>query len=99
MLPLRSVGRSNFDMAMHILRTLIKKRYILMRTAVYIYTMYIYIYIYGIAIFHMCMPLFESTLLSFCKTQSKLEQKKLRWGSRERKNATEQTENMILARI
>ena len=36
---LRSVGRSNFDKGLHNLTTLIKKRHILMRTAVlYIYT-------------------------------------------------------------
>ena len=33
-LPLRSVGRSNFDKGLHNLTTLIKKRHILMRTAV-----------------------------------------------------------------
>ena len=37
MLPLRSVGRSNFDKGLHSLTTLIQKRNILMRTAVYIY--------------------------------------------------------------
>ena len=43
MLPLRSVGRSNFDKGLQNLTTLIKKkRHILMRTAV----LYIYIYIY-----------------------------------------------------
>ena len=45
LLPLRSVGRSNFDMGLHNLTTLIKKRHILMRTAVCIY-IYIYIHIY-----------------------------------------------------
>ena len=45
MLPLRSVGRSNF-VRVCILTTLIKKRHILMRTA----ALYIYIYI---VIFHM----------------------------------------------
>ena len=40
MLPLRSVGRSNFDKGLHSLATLIKKRHISMRTAVlYIYIM------------------------------------------------------------
>ena len=39
-LPLRSVGRSNFDKGLHNLTTLIQKRHILMRTAV----LYIYIY-------------------------------------------------------
>ena len=33
-LPLRSVGRSNFDKGLHNLTTLIQKRHILMRTAV-----------------------------------------------------------------
>ena len=33
-LPLRSVGRSNFDKGLHNLTTLIKKRHILMRNAV-----------------------------------------------------------------
>ena len=42
MLPLRSVGRSNFVMVCVNLTTLIQKRHILMRTAV----LYIYIYIY-----------------------------------------------------
>ena len=61
--------------------------------------MFIYIYIYSIVIFHICMSLFESTLLSFSKPQSKLDLPTLRQGSRERKNATEQIKNMILARI
>ena len=64
----------------------------------YIYTLYKLLYIY-IVIFHICMSLFESTLLSFCKPQSKLDLLTLRQGSRERKNATEQIENMTLARI
>ena len=42
LLPLRSIGRSNFDKGLHNLTTLIKKRHTLMRTAV----LYIYIYIY-----------------------------------------------------
>ena len=42
MLPLRSVGRSNFVRVCVNLTTLIQKRHILMRTAV----LYIYIYIY-----------------------------------------------------
>ena len=42
MQPLRSVGRSNFDKGRHNLTTLIKKRHILMKAAIYIYT-----YIYG----------------------------------------------------
>ena len=45
------------------------------------------------------MSLFESKLLSFCRTQSKLYLPTLRHGSRERKNATEQIKNMALARI
>ena len=43
------------------------------------------------------MSLFESTLLSFCKPQSKLDLPTLRQGSWERKNATELIENMTLA--
>ena len=43
------------------------------------------------------MSLFESTLLSFCKRQSKLDLPTLRQGSREER--TEQTKNMTLARI
>ena len=43
--------------------------------------------IFSIVIFHICMSLFESTLLSFCKPQSKLDIPTLRQGSRERKNA------------
>ena len=48
MLPLRSVGRFTFDKGLHSLSTLIKKRHILMRTAVlYVYIhMYVHIYIY-----------------------------------------------------
>ena len=34
---------------------------------------------------HICMSLFESTLLSFCKPQLKLDLPTLRQGSRERK--------------
>ena len=45
------------------------------------------------------MSLFESTLLSFCIPQSKLDLPTLRHVSRERKNATEQIKNMALARI
>ena len=41
-LPLRNVGRSNFDKGLHNLTTLIKKRHILMRTA----ELYIHTYIY-----------------------------------------------------
>ena len=44
------------------------------------------------------MPLFETTLLSFCKTHSKLDLPTLRQGRRERKNATEQIKNMKLAK-
>ena len=47
-------------------------------------------YIFSIVIFHICMTLFESTLLSFFKSQSKLDLPTLRQGSRETKNATEQ---------
>ena len=50
----------------------------------------LYVYIYSIAIFIICMSLFESTLLSFCKPQSKLDLPTLHQGSRERKNATVQ---------
>ena len=39
---------------------------------------YTYIYIYCTVIFHICMSLFESTLLSFCKPQSKLDLPTLR---------------------
>ena len=53
----------------------------------------------SIVIFHICMSLFESILLSFCKPQSKFDLPTLRQGSRERKNATEQTKNMTRARI
>ena len=45
------------------------------------------------------MSLFESTLLCFCKPQSKLNLPTLHQGSRERKNAMEQIQNMTLARI
>ena len=45
------------------------------------------------------MSVFESTLLSLCKPQSKLDLPTLRQDSRERKNATEQIKNMSLARI
>ena len=54
------------------------------------YTTYILHYIHSIVIFHICMSLFESTLLSFCKPQSNLDLPTLRQGSRERKKATEQ---------
>ena len=46
------------------------------------------IYTYSIVIFHICMSLFESTLLSYCKPQSKFDQPTLCQGSRERKNST-----------
>ena len=62
-------------------------------------TLYIYIYIFSIVIFHICMSLFESTLLSFCKPQSKFDLPTLHHGSRERKNSTEQIINVTLARI
>ena len=52
-----------------------------------------------IVIFHICMSLFESTLLCFRKPQSKLDLPTIRQGSRERKNATEQIKNMSLAKI
>ena len=42
------------------------------------------LYIHSIVIFHICMSLFESTLLSFCKPLSKLDLPTLRQGSRER---------------
>ena len=60
---------------------------------------YICIYIYSIVIFHKCISLFESTLLSFCKPQSKLDVPTLHQSSRELKNATEQIRNMTFARI
>ena len=44
-------------------------------------------YIYSIVILNICVSLFESTLLSFCKPQSKLDLLTLRQGSREGKNA------------
>ena len=50
--------------------------------------------IFRIVIFHICMSLFESTLLSLCKPQSKLDIPTLRKGSRERKSATEQRKKM-----
>ena len=56
-------------------------------------------YIYSIVIFHICMSLFESTLLSFCKPQTKLDLPTLRQGGWERMNATEQIKNKALARI
>ena len=40
--------------------------------------------IFRIEIFHICMSLFESTLMSFCKPQLKLDLLKLHQGSRER---------------
>ena len=55
--------------------------------------------IFSMVILHICMSLLESTLLSFCKPQSKLDLPTLRQGSRERKYATEQIKNMTLARI
>ena len=55
-LPLRSVGRSYFDKGLHNLTTLIKKRHILMRTAV----VYIYIYIVKVTL--------SSTLVSVTLT-------------------------------
>ena len=58
-----------------------------------------YTYICRIVIFQICMSLFESILLSFCKAQSKLDLPTLRQGSRERKNATEVIKNMTIARI
>ena len=56
-----------------------------------------HMYIYVIVIFIISMSLFESTLFSFCKLKSKLDLPTLRQGSSERKNATEQIKNMILA--
>ena len=55
--------------------------------------------IFSIAIFHICLSLFESKLLNFCKRQPKLDLPTLRQGSRERKNTTKQIKNMTLARI
>ena len=55
--------------------------------------------VFSMIIFHICMSLFQSTLLSFCKPQSKLVLPTLRQGSREKKNATEQIKNMTFVRI
>ena len=54
-------------------------------------------YVFGIVIFHICLSLFESTSLNFCKPQSKLDLPALHHGSRERKNATDQIKNMTFA--
>ena len=71
MLPLRSVGRSNFDKGRHNLTTLIQKRHILMRTAVLCNginsgqlcrknkTLYIYIYIYIYIVFYTLFVTFK----------------------------------------
>ena len=80
--------------------------YVYIHEYIYIqHIIYIYVYIafflwmstvdsiFSIVIFHICMSLFESTLLNFCKPQSKLGHATLRHGSRERKNATEQIKN------
>ena len=56
-------------------------------------------YIFSIVIFHICMSLFESTLLCFCTPHSKLDLPTLHHGSRDRKNAIEQIKYMTLARI
>ena len=46
--------------------------YIYVCVCVYTYIeRYTHAYIYSIVIFHICMSLFESTLLSFCKPQYK----------------------------
>ena len=55
--------------------------------------------IISIVIFHIFMSLFESTLLSFCKPQSKFDLPTIRQDSIEKKNAKELIENMTLARI
>ena len=55
----------------------------------------IYIFFFSIVIFHICMLLFESALLSFCIPQSKLDLPALRQGSGERKNASEQIKNSM----
>ena len=60
MLRLRGAGRSNFDKGLHNLSTLIKKRHILMRTAVlYIYT-------------HIAKLLYELRSRVVCYTKIKL---------------------------
>ena len=48
-----------------------------------------------IVIFHICMSLCESILLSFCKPQSKLDLPTLRQCSRVRKNTTEQIKKYV----
>ena len=54
MLPLRSVGRSNFVRVCINLTTLIQKRHILMRTAV----LYMYIYIYTYIYIYICIYIY-----------------------------------------
>ena len=68
--------------------------YLLTRTSLNFHP--VYIYIHSIVIFHICMSLFESTCISLCKPQSKLDLPTLRQSIRERKNATEQIKNMTL---
>ena len=51
------------------------------------------------AIFHICMSLFGSTLLSFCRPQSKLDLPTLRQGSRERKNRLMILEKLMRIKI
>ena len=52
-------------------------------------------FIFSIEIVHICMSLFESSFLSFCKPQSKLDLPTFRRGSREIINATEQIKNSL----
>ena len=51
--------------------------------------------IFSIIILHICMSLFESTLISLRTPQSKLDLPTLRKSSRERKNAMEQIKSMM----
>ena len=51
--------------------------------------------IFSIVILHICMSLFESTMISLCTPLSKLDLHTLRKGSRERKSATEQIKSMM----
>ena len=53
----------------------------------------------NIAIFYICLSFFSISNVEFCKPLSKLGLPTLCQGSRERKNATEQIENLTLARF
>ena len=86
------------------------KHYIYIYIYIYVY-IYIHIHsifmsmstvdsIFGIVTFFAnCLSSFESTLWNFCKPLSKFDLPKLRQGSRERKNATEEKRRKTLARI